>query len=174
MDSHAAFMPLFLKHQGDLKAFIGSLVRDRHAQEDLFQEVALILWQKFPEYDASRSYGAWARGIAAKKILQRWEKLGRLPHPFNPRSLQAVLDAFERTESATSAQSEALAHCLEILPDKSRQLLVLRYEQSLTLGEIASQVNSTLDAVHKALSRLRVRLQDCVSRRLTALGEAVP
>lgn len=174
MDSQLEFMTLFLKHQAECKAFIGSLVRDRHARDDLFQEVALTLWRKFPDYDRSRSFGAWARGIAAKKIMQRWEKEGRSPLPFAPPAIQAILDAYERTELTASARSEALERCLEDLPEKSRQLLLLRYEKSLRLGQIAQQVGSTLDAVHKALSRLRSRLQECVEQRLAAAGETQP
>jgi RNA polymerase sigma-70 factor (ECF subfamily) len=168
------FMVLFLNHQADLRAFIGSLVRDRHTREDLFQDVALTLWRKFGEYDPQRSFGAWARGIAAKTILQAWEKTGRFPLPLAPEAMQAILEAYDRTEKAASARGDALEQCLETLPDKSRQLLRLRYEQALTLDQIARQVGSTLDAVHKALSRLRGRLQECVERRLAAAPESMP
>src|SRR5947209_8271641 len=117
---HVEFMALFLRHQAELKAFIGSLVRDRHARDDLLQEVALVLWEKFSAYDPGRSFGAWARGIAANKVMQRWEKAGRLPLPFAPAAIQALLDAFERTEASTSAHGVALERCLEDLPEKSR------------------------------------------------------
>jgi RNA polymerase sigma-70 factor (ECF subfamily) len=171
VEHRGEFITLFLKHQADLKAFIGSLVRDRHARDDVLQEVALTLWQRFSTYEPQRSFGAWARGIAAKKILQRWEKLDRMPQPFAPQVIQALLDAYERTAAAAPARSDALERCLQDLPDKSRRLLELRYEQALTLGEIARRVGSTLDAVHKALSRLRTRLQECVEQRLAAAGE---
>jgi RNA polymerase sigma-70 factor (ECF subfamily) len=174
MDTQVEFLTLFLRHQAEVKAFIGSLVRDRHARDDLFQEVSLVLWEKFPTYEPGRSFAAWARGIAARKVLQRWEKDGRLPQPFAPQTIQALLDAFERTEAEASARGEALERCLENLPEKSHHLLTLRYEQTLTLGQIARQVGSTLDAIHKALSRLRARLQECVEQRLRAAGEKNP
>jgi len=172
MDTHVEFMTLFLRHQAEVKAFIGSLVRDRHGRDDLLQEVALILWEKFPLYDPTRSFGAWARGIAAKQVMQRWEKTRRLPMPFAPQTIQALLDAFERTEASTSAPSAALERCMQDLPKESLQLLVLRYEQALSLGQIAQQVGRTLDAVHKTLSRLRARLKECVEQRLRAAGES--
>ena len=171
MDCQEEFLRLFLKHQADLKALIGSLVWDRHARDDLFQEVALVLWREFGRYDRARSFGAWARGIAVHKVLQRWEKTSRLPVPFSPEALQAILDAYERTEAMASAQAEALQECLERLPEKSRRLLTLRYEQALKLGQIAQALGATLDAVHKALSRIRLRLQECVERRLRAAQE---
>jgi RNA polymerase sigma-70 factor (ECF subfamily) len=168
MDPNNEFLPLFLEHQVAVRAFIGSLVRDRHTRDDLFQEVALTLWHEFPRYDRARSFGAWARGIAANKVLQRWHKDNRLPAPFPPDAIQALLDACERGEQSESYKAEALEACLEQLPAKSRELLNLRYERSLKLGEIAQRLHSTLDAVHKALSRIRDRLAQCVERRLAA------
>jgi RNA polymerase sigma-70 factor, ECF subfamily len=170
VDRRDEFLRMFLAHQAAVRAFLGSVVRDRHACEDIFQEVALILWREFDRYDPTRSFGAWARGIAAKKVLQRWDKASRSPLLFAPEAIEAVLDVYDRTEAAALPQADALQGCLERLPDKSRQLLALRYERSLKLGEIARSLDSTLDAVHKALSRIRLRLQECVERRLSAAG----
>jgi len=170
MDLQEDFLRLFLVTQSEIRAFIGSLIRDRHGCDDVFQEVALVLWKEFQRYDRSRSFGAWARGIAAKKVMQRWERLGRQPIPFSPQAMQAILEAYDRSEATALPQADALQRCLEQLPDKSRQLLVLRYEKSLKLGQIAQSANSSLDAVHKALSRIRQRLQECVERRLAAQG----
>jgi RNA polymerase sigma-70 factor (ECF subfamily) len=171
MDPHEEFLRLLLRHQSDVKAFIGSLIQDRHLRDDVFQEVALVLWQEFARYDRSRSFGAWARGIAVKKVLQRWEKSRRLPVPFSPEAIRAILDAYERTETEAPARTEALHECLERLPEKSRRLLALRYDQALKLGQIAQRVGATVDAVHKALSRIRTRLQKCIERRLLGAAE---
>ena len=79
MDRQQDFLKHFLRHQDDLRAFIGSIVRDRHACDDILQEVALVLWQKFDAYDPARSFGGWARGIAANKIMQSFAKAKRVP-----------------------------------------------------------------------------------------------
>ena len=173
MDPHEEFLGLFVRQQADLRAFIGSLVRDREARDDVLQEVALVLWREFDRYDRGRPFGAWARGIAAKKIMQRWEQTSRQSVPFSPEAIQAILDAYERTEPTASLKADALQHCVERLPEKSRQLLTLRYEESLKLHQIAGRLHSTLDAVHKALSRIRARLQECVERRLAAFQGGV-
>ena len=112
-----------------------------------------------------------ARGITANKILQHREWQGRLPVPFSPGL--AVLDAYGRTEAPGDPRAEALERCLEGLPPKSRPLLALRYEQGLKLGQIAQRIGASLDAVHKALFRLRDRLQECVEQRLAAAEKGV-
>jgi RNA polymerase sigma-70 factor (ECF subfamily) len=168
------FLKLFLKHQNDIKAFILSMVRDRHACEDLLQEVAIILWQKLDSYDPERSFRAWARGIAAKKIMQSFEKSKRSPVVFSPEAISAILDAYDKTDKSWEAQvmeKEALKLCIETLPGKSRSLLSQRYEKSLKLREMAEQFGKTLDAVHKALSRIRTALRLCIERRLSISRE---
>jgi len=62
------FLPLFLACPNDLRAFIGAMVRDPALREDLFQEVSMVLWRKFDSYDLTRPFGAWARGIAARRF----------------------------------------------------------------------------------------------------------
>jgi len=165
MGANEDFLKLFLRHQGDVKAFLGSVVWDRSAAEDLFQEVSLALWESFAHYDPARSFGAWARGIAFKKVLQRREKARRLPLAFSPEAIQALLDAYERP-SAASPDLDGLRDCLGKLTDRARALLALRYERALTLSDIAKETGSTLDAVHKMLSRIRETLLDCLRRRL--------
>ncbi len=165
MGSHEEFLKLFLKHQDGIRAFLGSVVRDRAAADDLFQEVSLALFESFTNYDPARPFGAWARGVAVKKVLQGREKSRRIPLAFSPQSIEAVLGAYERSDDAAPDPSD-LRDCIRKLPPRSQQLLALRYERSLKLGEIAKEVGGSLDAVHKTLSRIREALQACLQRRL--------
>jgi len=166
MERHEEFLKRFLAHERDLRAFIGSLIVDRHVREDVFQEVALALWHQRDQYDPSRRFGAWARGIAANKILQRRHQDARFPVAFSPEAIQAVLEAYNQTEETADARAYALRECLKLLPEKSRRLLRLRYDRELPVTDIARELNSTLDAVYQALSRLRARLEECVRRKV--------
>lgn len=165
MGSHEEFLKLFLRHQDGIRAFLGSVVRDRGSAEDLFQEVSLALFESFPHYDPARPFGAWARGVAVKKVLQGREKSRRIPLAFSPQAIEAVLDAYDRGEAA-APDTDGLRDCIAKLPPRSQSLLALRYERSLKLGEIAKEVGGTLDAVHKTLSRIREALQECLQRRI--------
>ncbi|HXG09609.1 MAG TPA: sigma-70 family RNA polymerase sigma factor [Gemmataceae bacterium] len=166
MGERHEFLKLLLRHETDIKAFIGSLVLDPHLRDDVFQEVALVLWLQFDSYDPHRSFGAWARGIAYRKILELRHQNARFPVVFSPKTIQAVLDAYDRIEAAVSRKAEALRECLKELPDSSRHLLTLRYEDGLAAEEIARQKHSTVNAVYQALSRIRARLEECIRQRL--------
>ncbi len=162
----AEFLPLFLAHEADLRAFIGAVVRDPQAREDIFQEVAAQLWKSFPLYDRSRRFGAWARGIASNKVLEEHRRSRRFPLCFAPEVVEAIREAYDATEQKPGHREDALRHCLSRLPEKSRTLLTLRYGDGLRCAAIARQLQLSLDATYQTLSRLRTALESCIRQRL--------
>ncbi|MDB6069710.1 MAG: cnrH 2 [Verrucomicrobiales bacterium] len=162
----ADFLHFFRKAETDLRAFIGSLIRDPHAREDIFQEVCRTLWQKFDDYDLTRPFGAWARGIATFKILEARRRNARFPLLFPPETVEAILGAFDETDDSDTAREAALKLCLEVLPARSRHILTERYDSRRTCGDIAQSTGTSLKAIHQTLSRLRRHLHLCISRRL--------
>lgn len=188
------FLALFLPVQGTVRAFIRSIVWDRGHCDDLFQEVALVLWRELDRYDGQRPFGAWARGVAGKTVLKSLRQARRAPVALSPEAIVALEVAFGEgtasgcagalvpgsappdhpaaaageTERPSSREEDALRHCLEKLPDRARSLVSLRYRDSLKVADIATKVMSSPEAVQKALSRLRESLQKCVEKRLRA------
>lgn len=168
MGGDSSFLQLFLANQLDLKAFIGSLLRDPTAVDDVFQEVSLTLFEKFDAFDQSRSFGHWARGVAMNKIRQRWDRQAQQPAPFPPETITAIIDAFDRQEQAPSPRMDALSHCMEELPPRSQQMLGRRYGDGWSLQQIAESINSSRAAVRKALYRIRVALAECIEKQTSA------
>jgi RNA polymerase sigma-70 factor (ECF subfamily) len=64
-----------------------------------------------------------------------------------------------------------LVDCVKGLPEKSRQVLQLKYEEGLPGIEVAGRLGSTYDAVMRTLSRVRQALAKCVQKRLALAGE---
>jgi len=166
MSTHSEFLRRFRQCEHDLRAFIGAMVRDVHAQEDLFQEVSRTLWERFEDYDLDLSFGAWARGIAAKKMLEARRRRARWPLVFPPEIIAAVLEAFDAADEGVPQHEAALRLCLEELPERSRTILALRYERRLPCERIAQETGSSLKAIHQTLSRLRRMLHACIERRI--------
>lgn len=167
MMQHDEFLKLFLKCESTLRAFVLSMIRDREKSEDVFQDVALLLWENFERYDRSRPFGAWARGVAANRILKHWESVRRTQRSLSPEALQAVATAYDSQENEISLEQDALRDCLKTLPEKSRSLLVLRYEHSLKLEQIAARIGASFETASKTLSRIRIGLQRCIEQRLS-------
>ena len=69
-------------------------------------------------------------------------------------------------QSELDRRKKLLGVCIEKLPKKDQQLVNLRYERQLTIERTAESCGRTVQAVYKALSRLRAALFDCVDRAL--------
>ena len=162
------FLPLFLAAQNDLRAFIGAMVRDRGLRDDVFQDVAMTLWRTFDRFDQRRSFGAWARGVAARKIMEDRRLRARLPDYCTLDTLEALSASFAAHEDEVSwhEREQALSFCLELLPEKSAGVMSARYGRGETAESIARSMGLSLDAVYQTLSRLRRHLRECVQRRL--------
>lgn len=175
MNERSEFLCYLLRAEPELRAFIGSLVFDPYEREDTFQEVALVLWEQFHKYDSTRSFAAWARGVAANKILQLREKLTKRPTLVSKELIEAVRVAFDESEEFQHNRIESLRKCLELVSPSSRQLIRLRYEQEKNCAQIAQELGTTLESIYKALSRLRQRLETCIQQRLNSpIKGAIP
>ena len=160
------FLKLFMSNRHDIQAFIIGMVRQPTVAEDIFQEVSLILWDKFDSFDGSKSFKAWARGIAGNKVLQYWQKQKKSAVVYSPEFMNNVLAAYERTESNTGQMIDALQKCKQKLPEKQSSLLKYKYEQRYKLNQIADVIGKSIAATQKSLSRLRFALQDCIKKQL--------
>ena len=172
MSDRGPFLKLLIAHEGDLRAHIGSVVGDLAAREDVYQDVAVTLWERFGSYDKARPFGAWARGVATRKMLQAHAKDKRFPLAFAPETVERIRDAHDAVEAdfgdaANHRKLEALRHCVAALPTKSRKLIDLAYEHRMRGREIARELNTTRDAIYKALARIRTQLESCIRKRLT-------
>jgi RNA polymerase sigma-70 factor (ECF subfamily) len=61
---------------------------------------------------------------------------------------------------------EALAGCLDKLPARDRELLARRFAEGATTRSTAEQVGRSVEAVYKALAKIRHALFDCVQKTL--------
>lgn len=166
MSTHSEFLHRFHQCEQDLRAFIGAMVRDVHAREDLFQDVSRTLWEKFDDYNLDYAFGAWARGIAARKMMEARRRDARFPLVFPPETVAAILEAFDESDENTALHETALRLCLDELPPRSREILTLRYDRRLPCARIASQTGCSLKAIHQILCRLRQVLHACIGRRI--------
>ena len=163
MASQKLFLTLFLEHQADIRALVAALVAERARREDVFQEIAITLWQELGKFDRSRSFRAWARGVAANKILQERRKDRRFPLAFSPEVIERILNTFQARDSAAiSLRERGLQHCRNKLPERSQQLLQRHYEKRESCIAIAKDTERSLEAVYQSLSRIRKQLAGCI------------
>ncbi len=168
-ERYSLFLKLFMEHQGRLLGHILRLMPDYTVAEDILQETALVLWQKFDTFEVDSSFMAWARQIAKNKVLDYIKKSKvRTIVQFDVEVIEAL--AAEEPIANDNQYSLALQGCIERLEDKSKQLIRLRYIKRLKVKEIAGQLGLTPNTLSKYMSRVHCMLRRCIEEKMTLQG----
>lgn len=156
-----------------VSAFVGSVVRDFAARDDVLQETAVAVIEAFDRYDPERPFVAWAMGIAQNQVRLYFRRLHRDRLVFDDELLVQLAAAFEETSRAEAQPLGHLRGCLDQLEGRSRELCDLRYGRDLKPAAIASALGMSANAVAKALQRIRDQLRACIERK-SALEGGLP
>lgn len=76
------FLRLFAEQEPALRAFVRSVLFSTEDAAEVLQEVSIVLWRKFAEFDASRDFRKWAFGVARYQALAFRRDQARDRHVF--------------------------------------------------------------------------------------------
>jgi RNA polymerase sigma-70 factor (ECF subfamily) len=162
------FAELLRLHQGRLYGYIHSLVRDLDDADDLFQQSAVILWNKFDDFDRARSFFSWACGIARFEVANFVRSRGRRKLYFTDELNLMLIEAAEQLPPQESEdRREALQECLEKLRTRDRELLRACYgDEDDSITAVADKRGRSSHSVYNSLRRIRRSLSECIERTM--------
>lgn len=167
---HDSFLRLFTTHEPAVRAYVRSLVPTLADANDVMQEVALVLWRKFDEYDLGRDFRGWAFGIAKMKVLSWQRDRGRDRHVFGIEMTELLSRHAEGHSDRLAAQRKALRQCLDKLPREQRRIVEDAYSPGVRINELATSLGHSIAALYKRLHRIRLALVDCTRIELAKEG----
>ncbi len=160
-----AFAGLVSHYKQNLLTFLWRMCGNKNEAEDLFQETLVKVWQHLPQYDHRKKFAAWLFGIARntaidglrkKKVRQMISYTDDLPEHSDLHDAAAGIEA-EETQNTLIA-------VLEKLPEKQRQVFLLRQHSEMTFKEIATEtsqpLNSVLAHMHYAVNKLKKAIRE--------------
>lgn len=158
------FVRLLGQNQRRLHMYVLSLVPSWADAEEIIQETNLVLWREFHQFQLGTNFAAWACKVAFHQVLAWRKRRQRDRLEFSPAFLEAVAEEASTRMDALEERSQLLAGCIGRLPDHQRDLLRLRYSENLAIEALARQVDRSVEAVYRALSRIRAALHECVTQ----------
>ncbi|GAB92738.1 sigma-70 family RNA polymerase sigma factor [Gordonia rhizosphera] len=142
-------------------------VGERHlfSADDIAQEVLMAVMTALPRYeDQGKPFMAFVYGIAAHKVADAMRVAGRTkadPVETMPEMVSFLGGPEQRALDADADRQ--VRQLLTILPEKQREVLVLRLIVGLSADETADAIGSTAGAVrvaqHRALTKLKNELR---------------
>lgn len=155
----------------ELVAYARSLLGSYAAAEDAVQEAMLVVVKKLDEFQEGTSMLAWCRAIVRLEVLRAKQKFHReqsLARRLLDDAIDSALDEFQRARQSDHQETwrEALEGCLQRLPERGRRVLDARFVDELGYEQIGERIGMSLEAVRKALFRLKKQVRSCVESSL--------
>lgn len=177
----SSFDEIVRRHETSIYRFIVSKTNNPTDAEDLTQQVFVRAYQKIHLYQCRYRFTPWLFTIARRQCIQHYRQKK------NPETELKESDRFaidERLPSDHLEQSDACMAIWEtirkILPEVSATAFWLRYEQDLSLKEVAKTLNLTQVHVRVILHRARLKIAkhltetDQTQRQLIPESETKP
>lgn len=148
------------------RARVGSAERGQLSADDVAQEVCMAVMTALPRYqDQGRPFMAFVYGIASHKVADAHRNAGR--NKSDPMSEVPDVVSTENGPEQQALDSEAsrqMNELLSTLPEKHREILILRLVVGMSAEETAAAVGSTAGAVRVAQHRAIAKLKTQVAR----------
>ncbi len=152
-----SYSALVEKYQPRLQIFCAQMLSSKEAGRDASQETFIKAFQSLKTFRADSSFAAWLFQIGRNHCIDLLRKNKRRPqseydedrgyHHSNKTNFDSKIEAKDLT-----------AKILRLLPEKYRELILLKESQDLTYEEIAKITSSSLESVKGRLKRARIEV----------------
>jgi RNA polymerase sigma-70 factor (ECF subfamily) len=167
-DAKVLFEALAREHADMLTAFLRAALGNGSDADDLFQETMIVAWRRLDEFDQTRPFAPWLRGIAKKLVLGHRRKGASRP------CTAAILDQIDSRLGQLQARPgdtwqdklDLLHACVEALPSHYRQAVGLRYFEEKSIQQVSHSLKRSIANVKKRLQRARALVSECIDRKL--------
>lgn len=165
--NNQAFDELLNRHKDRLYSYIYFIVRSRDVADDIFQEtfVKAIVTLQQGRYNSDGKFSAWLTRIAHNLVIDQFRQERNENVISNDESEIDLFNNSAYSESTIEARMvntqvlKDVRRLVNSLPDNQREVIYMRYYQSLSFKDIAAitgvSINTALGRVRYAVMNLR-------------------
>jgi RNA polymerase sigma-70 factor (ECF subfamily) len=166
------FLSLFLRSEREIFRYVAVLVPNLLDADDIIQETALALWEKFDAYDPAQPFTPWACRFALNKARQWIERRQRWQALLAGGLAEELAQRREELRPELEVRLRHLESCLDRLPEAQRSLVEGYYYRRDGIEKLAENSGRTVAATYKTLQRIRHALQICIENAAKPEGVA--
>lgn len=160
--SQQRFLSLFLQSEREIFRYVAALVPNVADAEDIVQQTAMALWEKFDTYDPSQPFTPWACRFALNKAKQWTERRQRWQVLLEGGLAEELAQRRDALRPELEVRLKHLEGCLNKLPEDHRSLVEGYYYRRDAIEKLAATSSRTVAATYKTLQRVREALQRCI------------
>lgn len=160
--SQQQFLSLFLRSEREVFRYVSALVPNVADAEDIVQQTAIALWEKFDAYDPAQPFTPWACRFALNKTRQWIERRQRWQALLEGGLAEELARRREELRPELESRLKHLERCLCKLPEAQRALVEGYYYNRTKIEQLSEESGRSVAATYKALQRIRESLMACV------------
>ena len=167
------FVSLFLSGERSLRAFTRSLLSSSQDVDDVMQNLCLVCWRKFGQFDQEGTlpeFIRWCCVISRFEVLRFRRSRARDRLILSDGVIDLIAVEAEDRLDRSEAERKSLYNCLQKLDDADRRLLLSVHTRGDSVSRIAAESNKKPRWLYSKLNSLRDLVADCVLAHL-AQGE---
>lgn len=166
MLSQQEVLNVLLQERNRIFAFAWSIVRNVHTAEDVYQETMIKSMNHSKGFVNKAQLLGWARTVTRNRcfdIVYKEKNRRNILEDSVAELLQKDLD--ERDMEQEENDISILKQCIGSLTENSREIIKMRYFESMQAKKVAEILNRKPDAVYKSLQRIYQKLRECISSK---------
>jgi RNA polymerase sigma-70 factor (ECF subfamily) len=149
-----AYADLIARYQRPLMAQLRGRLRDPRDAEEIAQEVFTRAYFSLGRLRNGDAFFSWLLAFANRVLLEHFRSRRR------DRRIVELAAVDQTAKESGKTDHGSLERAISQLPDRCREVILLRYFAGLTCAEIAERLNLELGTVTKSLSRAYAMLRE--------------
>ncbi len=156
----------FPEHQAWLRTTLQARLGCAHEVEEVMQEVAIAAATQSAKQQPVERVAPWLYRVALRQMMLFRRKAGRRKRLIeNAARLSPETDSHSRTREPLEwlislERQKEVQSAMSQMSERDRQLLMLKYVDGLSYGEIAQRIGVTASSVQSRLHRARALLRE--------------
>ena len=166
-----AFETLFLLYKNKVYNFVCGTTYDKQVSEDITQNVFLAIWEHRESIEPDRNFDAFIFKIARNMVFRHTEKK-ILAYRFCQKYTTDNSDIIQSTEEDIDSKLlvDTLMVFVDKLPEKSKEIFLLRKIEGLSIKEIALRLELSPKTVENLIYRSVLFLKKNLSKQIFILA----
>ncbi|QDT66467.1 sigma-70 family RNA polymerase sigma factor [Calycomorphotria hydatis] len=161
------FLRLFQDARDSIHRVAYSVTGSYSDADDVVQESALVMWEKFHQFETGTNFHGWARVIVSRLAISNVKKrriAGKLV--LSDEALKRVSQVCRGADELLELRREKMSECFADLAEKDRSLIRECYGSNETIKSVAKRRNWNIQSIYTRLKRIKHSMQKCVDRRM--------
>ncbi|GHU73103.1 DNA-directed RNA polymerase sigma-70 factor [Bacteroidia bacterium] len=163
-DDYNSYNLLFRRYYPRLCHFVTGMIHEKSDAEDIVQEMFIKLWQNRQSLTIEKTFSSYIYQAAKNSTLNH------IRSEVSRREAQEKIEAAEEFlanegNNENEDFSIALEDCIDQLPAKSKEVILMHHLQGYMHKEISEKQNTSIQTIKNQIWLSLRRLRDCLGKK---------